>query len=155
MGRFSKRRTRDAAPALLHAAQAAYGWIVAENSHHRDQILVVLREAIALAEDPSAIGKMSFITTPRTGEQIMDYVHLNNDKSSEHQHLIEELQEGMRTTKQRTYFQLDADPTLLRRLRFALHGSFPPKSRRALIRVVEQIDKILAKHPLVALAEIA
>jgi len=156
MKEISKRRTRAASPQLLEAARAAYTWIGADETGRagRDAVLQKLADVLTLCEDPERCGVFTFITTPTTGEHLLDYVYQRTDNSAVHTRLIEALHGKVKRTKQRTYFSIETDFDLLRRLRIVLNESFPRGSRRALQRVVEQIDKVLSKHPLVALAEI-
>ena len=157
MNEISKQRTRSSAPQLLGAVRAAYTWIAADETGRpgRDALLQLLADALTRCEDPERCGQFAFITTPTTGEHLLDYAHQRTDNSEVHTRLIEALHAKVRRTKQRTFFTIEMDFTLLRRLRLVLNESFPRGSRRALQRIVEQIDEVLSKHPLIALAEIA
>lgn len=113
-----------------------------------------LKVAIEAAEDGAAATLVSFVTTRTTARQLMKCAVTRKSRSTTAQRLHLVLKKYRRNTKQRVYFQLPIEISLLRELRDLLDNSDPGKSIRAFERIADQIEaEVLSKSPLKLLAD--
>lgn len=155
---MNKARVKAAAPELLEAAKAALGLLIADSVdvHRRPAVIRKLQQAIDLAESPSLAdaATITFVVTDVTARVIDELLRRTDDGSPAAKALRKAVADGTRVTKQRIYIKLDADIPLLKRLKQIFQNADVRASRKALDRLVAQIDQeVLSKSPLQQLAD--
>jgi len=134
-------------PPTQPGARADYDKIVSELS-------VVISRADPPQSDVERHSSFRLVMTKTTCDEILSHLRAHAKVSAEDQALLQEVEEGVRVTKQRVYVQLGFNPALLRRLRFILKTTSTKKQDKAFLRLAQEItDNGLSMNPMEVLAQ--
>jgi len=160
------RKIRRHAPALLEAAKESLRYFlrgeplaIAEEEAKRQKLIAHLRRVIEEAEPADFdenLSSLKLVMTHPTAKVLL--AELENRAGSNHQDrlVLESVQEGLRSTKQRMYMTLTINHAVLRRLVHVLNTTSAPAQDKVFKRLAVQIEEEgLSKNPMEVLAKSA
>jgi hypothetical protein len=150
-------KLRAAAPKLYKASRAALNLLLQDDripANVKRSTIETLKSALDAAEDGEAPSYITFVTTHATARKLMKLTANQSNGSAVAKQLYLGLHRGRRDTKQRVYFRLEIDISMLREFRSMLDNADAGGSVRAFERIADQVEKeVLSKSPLKLLAD--